>query len=318
MNVRPKLIALRGLPASGKSTWAKAWADEDPERRFRINRDDLRGMGHQSRHITAEKGQPGTGTERIIVAARDAAILALLRAKVSVVVDDTNLTDRHIRELYRLAVFGGADFEIRAFDTPWELCVERNAARAGRACVPDGKMQEMRELVGGRDLSVMPSLTAAAADEVLPYTVPDQVDHSEYLRDVYLVDIDGTVALHGDRSPYDMTRVSEDTPNEAVIEVLEGLDYAGHRMIFMSGRDTTCRADTEAWLKQHVGVTPLALHMRAAGDTRPDSVVKTELFNKYVRTGPYRVLGVFDDRHAVVQMWRSMGLTVFQVAEGDF
>lgn len=31
-----------------------------------------------------------------------------------------------------------------------------------------------------------------------------------------------------------------------------------------------------------------------------------------------RRLGVFDDRRQVVRMWRELGLTVFQVAEGDF
>ena len=40
----PKLILTRGIPASGKSTWAKAWVQEDPQRRVRVNRDDLRRM----------------------------------------------------------------------------------------------------------------------------------------------------------------------------------------------------------------------------------------------------------------------------------
>jgi hypothetical protein len=30
------------------------------------------------------------------------------------------------------------------------------------------------------------------------------------------------------------------------------------------------------------------------------------------------VVAVFDDRDQVVRMWRSLGLTVFQVAEGNF
>ena len=32
-----KLILCRGIQASGKSTWAKAWAKEDTENRFIIN-----------------------------------------------------------------------------------------------------------------------------------------------------------------------------------------------------------------------------------------------------------------------------------------
>lgn len=43
MNIK-KVIVLQGLPASGKSTWAKAWVKEDPEYRVRFNRDDIRNM----------------------------------------------------------------------------------------------------------------------------------------------------------------------------------------------------------------------------------------------------------------------------------
>lgn len=39
-----KVIVLQGLPASGKSTWAKKWVEEDPEHRVRFNRDDIRNM----------------------------------------------------------------------------------------------------------------------------------------------------------------------------------------------------------------------------------------------------------------------------------
>lgn len=36
------LTITRGLPGSGKSTWAKAWTAADPTCRARVNRDDLR------------------------------------------------------------------------------------------------------------------------------------------------------------------------------------------------------------------------------------------------------------------------------------
>lgn len=36
------VIVLRGLPGSGKSTWAKEWVAGDPDNRVRINRDDIR------------------------------------------------------------------------------------------------------------------------------------------------------------------------------------------------------------------------------------------------------------------------------------
>ena len=72
-----------------------------------------------------------------------------------------------------------------------------------------------------------------------------------------------------------------------------------------------------AWLDRHVGVPYDGLHMRVTGDQRKDSVVKAEIFDREIRDR-YHVVGVFDDRAQVVRMWRSLGLTVFQVAEGDF
>jgi predicted kinase len=39
-----KLIICRGCPASGKSTYSKQWVLEDPKKRVRVNRDDIRLM----------------------------------------------------------------------------------------------------------------------------------------------------------------------------------------------------------------------------------------------------------------------------------
>ena len=38
-----KLIMTKGLPASGKSTWAKQYLDDNPGTK-RVNKDDLRAM----------------------------------------------------------------------------------------------------------------------------------------------------------------------------------------------------------------------------------------------------------------------------------
>ena len=92
---------------------------------------------------------------------------------------------------------------------------------------------------------------------------------------------------------------------------------AGHRVVFLSGRSDKCRTATETWLKKHVAVPFDALHMREHGDNRRDSIVKVELFDAHVRDA-YDVTCVLDDRDQVVEAWRALGLTVFQVAEGDF
>jgi hypothetical protein len=57
--------------------------------------------------------------------------------------------------------------------------------------------------------------------------------------------------------------------------------------------------------------------MRPAGDSRKDSIVKSELFDAQIREA-YDVVCVLEDRNQVVEAWRAMGLTVLQVAEGNF
>ncbi len=57
--------------------------------------------------------------------------------------------------------------------------------------------------------------------------------------------------------------------------------------------------------------------MREAGNTENDAIIKRRMFDEHIRAN-YNVLGVFDDRDRVVEMWRSLGLTCFQVDKGNF
>jgi hypothetical protein len=139
----------------------------------------------------------------------------------------------------------------------------------------------------------------------------------------WIVDIDGTLALRGDRSPYDWSKVGLDAPNKPVITVARAL-AARSSLIFMSGRMEQCREQTRLWL--HTFLCPDALHcmcsgpllMRKDGDSRPDQIVKRELYERHVQ-GLHEVEGVLDDRDRVVKMWREeLGLTCLQVAPGAF
>lgn len=133
----------------------------------------------------------------------------------------------------------------------------------------------------------------------------------------FVVDIDGTTAIRGDRGIYDYSKVHLDRPNEPVVDVLRSLAATGrYRFVFVSGREDACAQQTREWLREHV-LEPDALFMRSAGDYRGDDVVKRELFDAHIR-GVYEVVAVFDDRDRVVRMWRGLGLTCLQVAEGDF
>lgn len=139
----------------------------------------------------------------------------------------------------------------------------------------------------------------------------------------WIVDLDGTLALRGDRSPYDWSRVGEDKPNPPVITVARALAVRSS-LIFMSGRMEQCREPTRMWLHTYLCEGSLGcrcagpLLMRKDGDMRPDQIVKRELFERHVQ-GLYEVEGVLDDRDKVVRMWREeLGLTCLQVAPGAF
>ena len=87
-----RLIATRGLPASGKTTFARRLQPDV----VRVNRDDLRRMMHGARLFTQwAEGQ--------VTRAQRAQVEALLAARVSVCVDDTNLRSRTLRDWAELA-----------------------------------------------------------------------------------------------------------------------------------------------------------------------------------------------------------------------
>lgn len=301
-----RLLITRGLPGCGKTTRARQWVGEDREHRARVNRDDLRAMLDDGEFV---KGI----TEPRIVAARDAAISSLLRQGVDVMSDDTNLPQRTARDLARLAAHAGADFAVVDLtDIPLDVCLIRNSLRTDKPPVPEPVIRDMhaRYLAGRGYPLPVPDKPAGASGLALYEPKPGTPR-------AVLVDIDGTVALKGARSPFDETRVHEDRPNRPVIEAIEAEHAAGRRVVFMSGRTDACREATEEWLRVHVGVPYEALHMRPAGDARKDSVVKRELFDRHVRD-LYDVRRVYDDRDQVVTMWRSLGLSCLQVADGNF
>lgn len=140
----------------------------------------------------------------------------------------------------------------------------------------------------------------------------------EKTRRCWIIDVDGTLALKGDRSPYDMTKVLEDKPNQPVITVVKALAASPNapEMLIVSGRGEEARDDTKTWLHRH-GVPFNALLLRAEGDFRADQVIKKEILD-HLRAQGFEVEGVIDDRAKVVEMWREEGLTCLQVAPGDF
>lgn len=300
----PELIITRGLPGSGKTTFAEAWVLEAPATRRRVNRDSLRRMIH----VNAQSAT--RDTEAVITKTASDLVRAFLRSGLDVVVDDTNLRQRTARNWATLAAVTGAELTVQDLtDVPLATCLARNAARPGDARIPDGVIETMHAKYIASGKLPHPTADANPDSEWQPW------EPSTGLDSVYLVDIDGTVAIKGDRDIYDGSKAYLDTPNWDVVRIIRGLQKT-HRIIYMTGRDAEHRGVTAEWLRTN-GLIADGLHTRPLGDKRKDSTVKHELFNTHIR-GKFNVAGVFDDRNQVVEMWRAIGLTVFQVADGNF
>ncbi|MGW0750865.1 phosphatase domain-containing protein [Streptomyces sp. NPDC002587] len=309
----PVVHVMTGLPASGKTTAARALQAQSGGRMRRVNLDDLRSM--------LDLPDPGRGRswehEQTVLAVQDAAVRAAVDGGFDVVVDNTHLT-KHIPKRLKAAVGGLATFVVHDFtDVPLEECLRRDAARETQVGeeiirVLADKHHQARKggwrltaewLNGTSGGTAVPPVREYVADPALPAAV--------------MCDIDGTLALTGDRGPYDFSRCELDLLNEPVRHALDAFRRAdGDVIVLLSGRSEEHRTQTESWLRRHQ-VPYDELWMRAAGDTRRDDVVKAELFDAHVRHR-YAVRVSLDDRDRVVAVWRRMGLPTWQVNYGDF
>lgn len=306
------LVIMRGLPASGKTTYARLWVAEDLSNRLRVNRDDLRSMLHDSVFI---KGV----TEQVVIRMRDKVIDEALCTGVSVISDDCNLSSQHIKELSKIAKRCGAAVEIVDLtNVSLEECIARNTRRNAVVVrpVPERFIIDMynRYIKGKQYPLDVPEVKELSKNDRERY-VPDTG-----LPQAVIFDIDGTVAHMNGRSPYDYTKVGTDTLDRVVAHLVDIYAQRGYQIIFLSGRKQECYDLTASWLHEHLGfrvARDCQLLMRKDGDNRDDAQVKYELFDEYVRNS-YWVVCVFDDRNRVVDMWREIGLKCLQVAPGDF
>jgi predicted kinase len=277
-----KLILTKGLPASGKSTWAKEYIHKYPET-ANLCKDDLRLQ------------LSGTGKrEKRVIKVRDLLTEYYFEQNYSVIWSDTNLNPVHERRARELAEKYQAEFSIKDFtDVSLAECIHRDLIRPNS--------------VGAEAIERM------YYDYIFKPDLPPIFDRN--LPNCYLVDIDGTLAINNTRNPFAWERVGEDTLDRSVATAIGKLS-ADTAIVLLSGRSSVCYDLTVAWLNKHE-INFQDLFMRSADDNRPDEIIKSELYYRHIRDR-YNVLGVFDDRPKVCRMWRSLGLNVFQVGNPDY
>ncbi len=127
-----KVLILRGLQGSGKSTFAKQWVNEDPEHRVRFNRDDVRNM----------LGKYWVPSRENLINDMYKNFLesAIFDRRYNVVIDNMNLDERYIKEIeeivrqrnemYDCEDIPQYEIEIKDFfHVPLQTCIDRDAQR---------------------------------------------------------------------------------------------------------------------------------------------------------------------------------------------
>jgi hypothetical protein len=276
-----KVIITKGLPGSGKSTWAKKLIDKNPNQYKRINKDDLRAMLDNSKH--------SKDAEKFVLKIRNQIMLMALEEGKHVIIDDTNLHPKHERTIRELTK-GIAEIIIQDFtDVELEVCIKRDLNRLNS--------------VGEKVIRQMYN------DFLAPK--PEEMVVDPTLSHAIICDLDGTLALLNGRSPYDASTCENDILNSVVASLIKD-----KLVLLVSGREDKYREQTINFLDKHQIIYE-KLIMRETGDFRKDSIIKKEIFDTQIR-GFYNIDFVLDDRNQVVEMWRQLGLTCLQVAEGDF
>ena len=149
--------------------------------------------------------------------------------------------------------------------------------------------------------------------------------------EIVVCDIDGTISLVSptradilnDKDP-DWDRFYEDAfedqPVDKVCRLVRHLSQHYH-VVFCTSRRDSVREKTERWLRSHLAVDRFPkgwnLLMRRGLDPRPDTIVKPELLDAFLKDNDddaQQVLCVLEDSAAMVKRWNELGYTSVQVA----
>ena len=305
----PKMLVTKGLPGCGKTEAIRAFLVKN-RTYVNICKNDLRNMqfGSFANYKYTDKN------EEYIKNLEIELVKSVINTGKNIVISDTNITFHEIKLWERIAKENNYHFEVMDF---FDIFVKGKDFIHPYFAVRDFvKECKMRNLDNVR--SVPETIIDIMANEhyYKPKSIPFFHNHS--IQDCVLVDVDGTLAHMNGRFEFDLTRVSSDTPDKNVIEMIKAEKFYHNKIIVvMSGRSESCLVDTARWLEKY-NIPYDYLFMRELKDNRPDEEVKYDLYMKYIH-GKFNAVRVYDDRNKVVHMWRHLlNLKVMQVQEGYF
>lgn len=131
----PTLYIYCGIPGSGKSYYAK----NVQSKVHYISRDEIR-------FNMVEENEEYFSKEKAVFKLFSTSIAKVLEKGQDVIADATHISKASRAKLIRAIDNYFSKYKIACivFDTPFEVCCERNAGREGRARVPDEVMRRFR------------------------------------------------------------------------------------------------------------------------------------------------------------------------------
>ena len=157
------------------------------------------------------------------------------------------------------------------------------------------------------------------------------ISYIKGMKNTIIFDLDGTLALIDKRREvstkpngrldwgkfFNSTNIKLDEPNLPVIKMAQLFSEQGFNIVILSGRSNKTETATRSWLsKNKVPFNKLIMRDSETDHFTPDWVLKKNMLDENLDIND--VFLVVDDRDRVVKLWRSLGLTTFQVAEGNF
>ena len=142
---------------------------------------------------------------------------------------------------------------------------------------------------------------------------------------LWIFDIDGTLADNDHRQHLIMegnrdwdtffSLQHKDEPFDAVMEIFDTLVATGHKCVIITARCERFREETLEWLNKHHNGTIKSedVYMRPLKDRTDDDKIKLNILNQIVEGSPdLKVMGIFEDRHRIIDAFRDAGYYVFE------
>lgn len=245
------LTILRGLPGSGKSTWARKHVDSNT---VIVSLDGLREMMAGGRQVWHETMNPQLN--RILVRQAHTIISDLLAKGVNVISDSQHVNPRFCVDEVQIAVRHKAHVETFTFNMPLDVLLERNQTRPENDRVPEEYLRTQYE------------------------TWRENLDHESRWVNIYVREVDGIYHMNpsGDLALVDVgllwndkTRVPDNAEFGYTAVPAKGRDLTGVIQLDMpplkDGRKWTLDRYSK-WLEQGAHKTIDILPRMNAGESR--------------------------------------------------